>query len=296
MTELEGADREDLLTLLDVQSAGQGAFTGPAAKSRAFATRVFGGQLIGQALAAASFTVPDDVLAHSLHAYFARPGIPNRPIDYEVTAVRDGQSYAIRSVAAVQRDEMVFQLTASFAPDHGGPEFQPAMPETPAPESFGAFEEFRAKYLARVNAVQRAMILNSPCDGIPVDLAELDDSGPKPTRTRIWLRPHQKLPNDPILHRCVLAYCSDMGLLRPSVFAIGADFMDPELQIASLDHSVWFHRPFVWDDWMLFVAESLTVSAGRGLNRGAVYSRDGRLVASLAQEGIIRKRNILPDV
>jgi acyl-CoA thioesterase-2 len=295
MGEIDGDEREDLLTLLDLQSVGQGAFSGPAAQSAAFRTRVFGGQLLGQALAAASFTVPGDVLAHSLHAYFARPGIPGRPIDYEVTAVRDGQSSSIRSVAAVQRDEMVFQLTASFAPDHGGAEFQASMPDTPGPETFPPFEERMAKYLERADPLRRVLIKTSPCDGISVDLPDLDDTQPKPTRFRTWMRLHRPLPNDPILHRCVLAYCSDMGLLGPSVFAIGGKFNDPELQIASLDHALWFHRPFTWDDWLLFVSESLSVAGGRGLSRGSVYSRDGRLVASIAQEGIMRKRNILPD-
>jgi acyl-CoA thioesterase-2 len=296
MTEPESDDREDLLRLLDLQSIGQGAFSGAPSLSSAFRTRVFGGQLLGQALAAASFTVPGDVLAHSLHAYFARPGIPGRPIDYEVTALRDGQASAIRNVAGVQRDDMVFQLTASFGPDHEGPDFQSSMPDTPGPETFPSFEERRAKYMERASPQRRVMLSSSPCDVIPVDLPDLEDTVPKPTRTRSWMRLHKPLPNDPVLHRCVLAYASDMGLLGASVFASGGNFADPELQIASLDHALWFHRPFVWDSWLLFVAESNSVAGGRGFSRGAVYTQDGRLVASLAQEGIIRKRNILPDV
>jgi acyl-CoA thioesterase II len=292
----EPEQREDLLRLFDLQSVGQGVFSGPPSQATAFRTRVFGGQLLGQALAAASFTVSGDVLAHSLHAYFARPGIPGRPIDYEVTALRDGQSSAIRNVAGVQRDELVFQLTASFGPDHEGADFQSSMPDTPGPETFASFEERKAKFLERAKPERRAHLLSSPFDVISIDLPDFEETLPKPTRTRTWARLHESLPNDPVLHRCVLAYASDMGLLGVSVLASGASFSDPELQIASLDHALWFHRPFVWDGWLLFVAESNSVAGGRGFSRGAVYTQDGKLVVSLAQEGIIRKRNILPDV
>jgi acyl-CoA thioesterase-2 len=296
MSQVDGGEREDLLALLDLQSAGQGVFTGAASQAGAFRTRVFGGQLLGQALAAASFTVSGDVLAHSLHAYFARPGIPGRPVDYEVTAVRDGQNYAIRTVSAVQRDELVFQLSASFGPDHAGPEFQPSMPDVPMPETYPPEPERTAKLLEHVDPQRRAFLASSPVESIPVDIWEPEN--PKPLRRpmRSWMRLREPIPGDPVLQRCVLAYCSDMGLLGPSVIAIGGNFMDPEMQIASLDHAIWFHRPFSWDDWLLFVAESLSVAGGRGLSRGSVYARDGRLVASVAQEGIMRKRNILPDL
>lgn len=295
MSDGDGEEREDLLALLDLQSAGQGVFTGPAAQTGFARQRVFGGQFLGQALAAASFTVSGDVLAHSLHAYFARPGIPGRPVDYEVTAVRDGQNYAIRSVSAVQRDELVFQLTASFGPEHAGPEYQPPPPAAPLPESFPAEPERMAKLLEKLDPVRRAMLANSPIEGIQIDYWDFENPKPRHAPTRSWMRLRNSIPSDPVLQRCVLAYCSDMGLLGASVMAIGGKFNDPEMQIASLDHSIWFHRPFVWDDWLLFVYESLSVADGRGLSRGAVYTRDGKLVASLAQEGIMRKRNILPD-
>lgn len=295
MSQVDGDEREDLLALLDLQSAGQGVFTGPAAQSAAFRTRVFGGQLLAQALAAASFTVSGDVLAHSLHAYFARPGIPGRPIDYEVTSLRDGQNYAIRTVSAVQRDELVFQLTVSFGPDHAGPDFQPSKPDAPLPETFPPEAERIAKLLERAEPQARVLLQSSPVDGIQVDAWDLEHPKPVDGTTRTWMRLRQPIPNDPVLQRCVLAYASDMGLLGASLMAIGGKFMDPEMQIASLDHAIWFHRPFSWDDWLLFVYESLSVADGRGLSRGSVYSRDGRLVASLSQEGIMRKRNSLPD-
>jgi acyl-CoA thioesterase-2 len=296
MSQVDGGEREDLLALLDLQSAGQGVFTGAASQSGAFLTRVFGGQLLGQALAAASFTVSGDVLAHSLHAYFARPGIPGRPVDYEVTVVRDGQNYAIRTVVAVQRDELVFQLTASFGPDHAGPEFQPSMPDVPMPETYPPEPERTATLLQRADSRRRTFLASSPVDSIPVDGWDLANLKPRQGPMRMWMRLREPIPGDPILQRCVLAYCSDMGLVGPSVIAIGEDFTDPEMQIASLDHAIWFHRPFSWDGWLLFVSESLSVAGGRGLSRGSVYTRDGRLVASLAQEGIMRKRNILPDL
>jgi acyl-CoA thioesterase-2 len=213
-----------------------------------------------------------------------------------VTSVRDGQNYAIRSVAAVQRDELVFQLTASFGPDHAGPEYQPPPPAAPPPESFPPEPERMAKLLEKADSQRRAMLAHSPIEGIQIDAWDFENPKPQHAPTRSWMRLRKPIPSDPVLQRCVLAYCSDMGLLGASVMAIGGKFMDPEMQIASLDHSIWFHRPFTWDDWLLFVYESLSVADGRGLSRGSVYTRDGKLVASLAQEGIMRKRNILPDV
>jgi acyl-CoA thioesterase-2 len=288
-------DREDIAALFDLRDEGQGAFTGAAATSGAFRIRVFGGQLLAQALAAASFTVPSDVPAHSLHAYFARPGIPARPIGYEVTAMRDGSSYLMRSVAAVQRDELICHVIASFGPDHEGPEYQPPMPDTPMPETFPPEAERMAQLLSRVDPARRSFLQGSPVETISVDWADPTDRSVSRGPVRNWIRLRQPIPSDPILQRCVLVYCSDMGLLAPSVRSIGASFMDPEFQIASLDHALWFHRPFTWDDWLLFVAESLSVSGGRGLNRGSVYTRSGQLVASVAQEAMVRRRNILPD-
>lgn len=291
----EETAREDLLALLDVRETGQGVFTGAPAMSSLFRTRVFGGQLLAQGLAAASFTVPDDAPAHSLHAYFARPGIPARPIEYEVTAMRDGQSFLLRSVAAVQRDELTCHLIASFGRDQAGAEFQRRMPETPMPETFPPEAERNAQMSTRAGEAMRQLMEMSPVESIRVD-AQDDERGDPEAPMRTWIRMRQSMPKDPILQRCLLAYCSDMGLLGPSVRAIGGKFGDPELQVASLDHALWFHRPFDFSDWLLFVSESLSVAGGRGLSRGSFYTREGVLVASTAQEGVMRKRNPLPDL
>jgi acyl-CoA thioesterase II len=287
----------DLLALLDLQSQGQGMFIGPPAPTDPRFPRVFGGQLLAQALAAASFTVPDDALCHSLHAYFVRPGLPGRPIDFEVTAMRDGQSFLLRNVAAVQRDELVFQLTASFGRDQAGAEYRPAMPDTPAPETFPSEDARIASLLERADPRVRAFYVNRHpvVEMISVDVTDLSERTPIATPVRCWVRLRDSLPSDPRLYRCVLAYCSDMGLLGPSVRAIGGMFGDPELQIASLDHALWFHREFDFSDWLLFVSESCSVAGGRGLSRGSYFTRDGRLVASIAQEGLMRKRDPLAE-
>jgi acyl-CoA thioesterase-2 len=283
------------MTLLDLQSSGQGVFIGPMAESRGAArTRVFGGQVLAQGLAAACFTVPPDVPCHSLHAYFARPGIPGRPIEYEVSAMRDGQSFVLRNVAAVQRDELTCQLLVSFGRDTPGPEYQPAMPDTPPPESFPPEAERLERLLEKAQPIQRAFLQQrSPIESISVDVIDWTDPTPARGTVRGWFRVREQLAADPRLHQCALAFASDMGLLGPSVRAIGGSFGDPELQIASLDHALWFHRPFEWNDWLLFVFESLSVAGGRGLSRASIYTREGQLVASVAQEGLMRQRDPL---
>jgi acyl-CoA thioesterase-2 len=255
---------------------------------------VFGGQVLAQGLAAACFTVPPDAPCHSLHAYFARPGIPGRPIEYEVSAMRDGQSFVLRNVAAVQRDELTCQLLVSFGRDTPGPDFQTTMPDTPAPESFPPEAERLARLLEKAQPLQRAFLeYRSPIEGISVDVVDWTDRTPVRGPVRNWIRVREPLISDPRLHQCALAYASDMGLLGPSVRAIGGSFGDPEMQIASFDHALWFHRPFEWTDWILFVVESLSVAGGRGLSRASFYTRDGRLIASVAQEGLMRQRDPL---
>lgn len=295
MTDEIDADEPTLMTLLDLQSSGEGVFSGPPAPSRGMArTRVFGGQVLAQGLAAACFTLPPDVPCHSLHAYFARPGIPGRPIDYEVSAMRDGQSFVLRNVAAVQRDELTCQLLVSFGRDTPGPEYYPPMPQTPAPESFPPEAERLERLLEKALPIQRVMLQQrSPIESIAVDFVDWTDTTPARGTVRGWFRVREKLADDPRLHQCALAFASDMGLLGPSVRAIGGSFGDPELQIASLDHALWFHRPFEWNDWFLFVFESLSVAGGRGLSRASIYARAGQLVASVAQEGLMRKRDPL---
>jgi acyl-CoA thioesterase-2 len=283
---------QELLELLDLQDAGQGVFVGPPA--RGGATRVFGGQLLAQALAAASFTAPPDWPCHSLHAYFVRPGKPGRPIDYEVLAMRDGQRFTTRKVVAVQRDEVALELLASFEELEPGPEHQLPAPEAPAPESFPPESERTAKLLEKATPEQREYLQRRmPIEIIRVDARALDDNSKQVGPVRTWMRVRGRLQDDPNLHRCALAYASDLGALEPSMRAVGASFGDKDMQVASLDHALWFHRPFRADEWLLFSCESVSVAGGRGLNRATIHDRDGRLVASLTQEGVMRVRDVL---
>jgi acyl-CoA thioesterase-2 len=282
---VDGAS-DNLLDLLDLKSAAQGVFLGP--PSIDARSRVFGGQVLAQALAAASFTVKG-LPCHSLHAYFLRPGKPGRPIEYEVSSMRDGQSFVTRKVMAVQRDELNLELTASFQNDDPGAGFQRTMPDTPLPETFPSEDERLAKYLATTPpAMHERIRTKRPIESIRVGAGGGFDVAPGAGPVRTWMRARGTLVDDPNLHRCALAYASDLGAIEPSLRAIGMSFTDAASQVASLDHAMWFHRPFRFDDWLLFVFESDSVAGGRGLTRGSVYSRDGKLVASIAQEAVMR--------
>jgi acyl-CoA thioesterase-2 len=279
---------ESLTDLLELREVGQGVFVARPSRDAGF--RVFGGQLIAQALAAACFTV-DGKPCHSLHAYFLRPGKPGRPIEYEVAAMHDGRNFATRKVAAIQRDEVTLELVASFSPDVEGAEHQHAMPDVPAPESFPGEAERLAESPEGVPARVREMLRRPrPIEVIRLTERELERRGAWPGFTQMWMRAREALGSDPNLHRCAFAYASDMMLLEPSLRAIGARVWDDGLQVASLDHALWFHRPFRFDDWLLVASESTSVAGGRGFNRSSVFSRDGKLVASITQEGMIRKR------
>jgi acyl-CoA thioesterase-2 len=280
----------ELLSLLDLRNVDKGVFSGPPSSDTR--SRVFGGQVLAQALAAACFTAPEGWPCHSLHAYFLRPGKPGRPIDYEVAAMRDGQSFATRKVVAVQRDEVNLELIASFQQDEPAPEHQPDMPDVPPPESFPS-EEARTEELLQTAPpeLREQIAVRRPIEMIRVDAFDLRDRTRTVAPIRTWMRVRSKLVDDPNLHRCALAYASDMGALQPALRAIGARVGDSSLQVASLDHALWFHRPFRFDEWLLFVFEPVSVAAGRGLSRGSIWSRDGRLVASLAQEAVMRTRS-----
>jgi acyl-CoA thioesterase-2 len=295
MTEISNPQVAALLDLLEVRDQGQGLFVGAPALDPFGRSRVFGGHVLAQALAAASFTVPEDQPCHSLHAYFMRPGKPGRPIEFEVAAMRDGQQFLTRKVAAVQRDELICELTASFTRDADGPSHQTRMPETPAPEAFAPEPERLAQLLASMAADVREpveqQLRQSAIEVIYVEPNDFTDPPASSEPLRRWLRVREEVPNHPHLQRCLLAFMSDAGALEPSVRAIGGSFRDPMLQLASLDHAVWFHRPFRCDQWLLCVFDSPSVAAGRGMNRGSVYTRDGVLVASIAQEALLRARD-----
>lgn len=253
--------------------------------------RVFGGQVIGQALVAASRTVVEDRHVHSLHGYFMRPGDPSVPIIYEVDLIRDGGSFTTRRVVAIQHGEAIFSMSASFQVTEEGLEHQIDMPEVPAPEDLPSEQELKEKFLEMApDNIKQYWQRERPIEMRPVDLTHYFSNKPLPPKQYIWVRASGPLPEDERIHQCVLAYASDMALLDTSLFPHGSSVFSPKIQAASLDHAMWFHRPFRADDWLLYATDSVSTSGSRGMNRGSLFTRDGKLVASTAQEGLIRVR------
>jgi acyl-CoA thioesterase-2 len=280
---------DGLVGLLDLEAIETDIFRGISPKIAL--QRVFGGQVAGQALVAAGRTVDTDRLVHSLHSYFIRPGDPSIPIIYTVERIRDGRSFSVRRVLAIQHGQPIFTLSASFQLPQGGIDHQATMPPAPAPEELPTLAE-RYEGYDDLWAVMRQ---------IPqaFDVRYVDDppwvqrvQGPRESQPhRIWLKADGTLPDDPLLHICVVTFASDMNLLDSVLIHHGlAARLDP-ISMASLDHAMWFHRPFRADDWLLYVSSSPSASGGRGLATGQFYSRDGRLVASVTQEGMIRLPN-----
>lgn len=280
---------QEVLALLDLEQIEVNIFRGVSPKDRW--QRVFGGQVLGQALVAASRTVEQRV-CHSLHAYFIRPGDPRVPILYEVDRARDGKSFTTRRVVAIQHGEQIFNLAASFHVPEEGLEHQFDMPGTPGPETLEP-EDLRRQRLAQQlpEAVREHFTKPGPIDLRPVD--EDDDLiNPRkgPPYHDVWLKAKGVMPDDLSIHQCVLAYASDMTLLDTCLIPHGVSWFSGRLQSASLDHAMWFHRPFRVDDWILYSHDSPWAGGARGFNRGMMFSRDGKLVASVAQEGLIRLR------
>lgn len=246
--------------------------------------RVFGGQVAGQALVAASRTV-DAMSVHSLHAYFLRPGDPARPILYEVDRIRDARSFTTRRVRAIQHGRPIFGLTASFQRPEDGYDHQMPMPDgLPDPESLPDFRTRMAPWRDRLGTwYDRPRAIDTRyCDWRPPD-----DRSPGPMFENVWFRANGSLPDDPVLHQCVVAYASDMTVLDTSLRPHGGSGVG-DVFMASLDHAMWFHRPFRADEWMLYAQDTPSASGGRGLGRGLIYTATGTLAASVVQEGVIR--------
>ncbi len=252
--------------------------------------RVFGGQVIGQALVAVQRTV-ENRSVHSLHGYFMRPGDPKVPIIYEVDRIRDGRSFTTRRVVAIQHGQAIFSMSASFHNNEEGLDHQFDMPDVPMPEDLPSEVDLRAKFIDMVpENVRRYWERARPIEMRPVDLTHFFSSKKLDPVQNVWFKATDNLPDEVSLHQCVLAYASDMTLLDTSLFAHGRSLFNQDLQVASLDHAMWFHRPFRADDWLLYTQDSPSTSGARGFNRGSVYTRDGVLVASVTQEGLIRLR------
>ena len=277
----------DLVALLDLEPIEVNVFRGRSPDDER--QRVFGGQVAGQALVAAGRTVEPDRTVHSLHAYFLRPGDPSVPILYDVDRIRDGRSFATRRVVAVQHGEAIFNLAASFHRAEEGFDHQLPMPDAPPPERLPTFAERLVPYREQVGEWYTRPQ--------PIDLRHVSDpphvSGgraTRPPRQQVWFRADGTLPDDPLLHACVVTYASDMTLLDSILLAHGTSWLDPSLMGASLDHAMWFHRPFRADEWLLYDQESASASGARGLGQGRIYRRDGVHAVSVVQEGLFRRR------
>lgn len=251
--------------------------------------QVFGGQVLGQALKAASATIDDGRVVHSLHAYFLRRGDFTKPIVYSVDRSRDGGSFSVRRVVAIQNGEQIFICSASFQTPETGLDYQAAMPQVPPPEELKPFHKPSGEELEKLpEKLRRWLQIERPFDFRPVQpYNPLAPVATAPVR-QIWMRAVGKLPDDDALHRCLLAYISDYWLLDTSTMPHGSSFLRGNLIMASIDHAIWFHRPVRVDEWLLYSLDSPSSSGARGFARGSLYSRQGSLVASTAQEGLIR--------
>lgn len=279
---------DDLLAILDLEQLERNLFRGRS--PQVGWQRVFGGQVIGQALVAACRTV-EGRKPHSLHGYFLLPGDPSVPIIYDVDRIRDGRSFTTRRVVAIQHGQAIFSMSASFQIDEPGLDHAMEMPAVPPPEDLPSEAEFKSGVLPLMpDPVRKYYERERPIELRPVEFSRYLSRQPMPPRYNVWIRATAALPDDPAIHQCVLAYASDMTLLDASLVAHGRTVFERSIQAASLDHALWFHRPFRADEWLLYAQDSPSASGARGVSRGLIYARDGTLVASVAQEGLIRER------
>ena len=276
---------DDLVTLLDLEAIEVNIFRGTSPDENR--QRVFGGQVAGQALVAAARTVDEPGrYVHSLHAYFLLPGDPSVPILYEVDRLRDGRSFSTRRVVAIQHGRAIFNLQASFHDEETGPDHQLPMPrDIPDPESLPDFKTRMAPHREKLGDWYERP---RPIDVRYVGADPFSRQGTIQSEQLVWLRAAGRLPDDPVLHACVVTYASDMTLLDTTVMPFGLAWDSPGMQMASLDHAMWFHRPFRADEWLLYDQRALSTGSARGLAGGAIFTADGRLAVSVVQEGLTR--------
>ncbi len=287
------AAMQELLSILDLEKLEHNLYRGRSPKVNW--QRVFGGQVIGQALIAAQRTVEPERHIHSLHAYFMRPGDTSVPIVYEVERLRDGGSFTTRRVTAIQHGHAIFSLEASFQVDEEGLEHQVPMPrDVPRPDELKTQRQLLERAAHVPENIRRFWARERPLEIRPVALEHYTSREKLPPQQNIWLRTTGPVPADRAMQTAVLAYLSDMTLLDTSTFPHGRAVFDPDLQVASLDHAMWFHRPHPLDGWLLYTQDSPSSSGSRGFTRGALYAEDGTLIASVAQEGLIRLRTTKP--
>lgn len=277
----------ELIALLQLERLEDNLFRG---QSRDIGTRyVFGGQVLGQSLSAAQQTVDPTRSAHSLHAYFLRAGDIDAPIIYNVERTRDGQSFSARRVVAIQHGQPIFNMTASFHIAEAGAEHQFPMPLVPMPEDLPKVDMISADELDRVPAKRQRWLNNSgPFEFRHVHPRNEVHPTKQPPYQNVWFRLVDRVPDSEVLHRSLLAYASDFHLIGTTTFPHAISYLQPNVRMASLDHAIWFHRPFRTDEWLLYSCDSPSAQHSRGLARGMIFNRDGILVASTAQEGLIR--------
>ena len=280
---------EDLIQILNLEKIEENLFRGHSPDESW--QRVFGGQVIGQALVAAYRTVEERV-CHSLHGYFIRPGDPKIPIVYEVDRARDGRSFTTRRVVGIQHGKQIFNLAASFQVPEKGFEHQASMPDVPKPEDLPNELDLRQAVISQLPPdIAKHFARPRPIEIRPVNPQKYINPEPMDATQYVWFRARKAIEKGNFaLNQCIMAYASDMTLLDTCVRPHGVSWLSGKLQSASLDHAMWFHAPFQADEWLLYAMDSPSASGARGFNRGAIFTRDGRLVASVAQEGLIRFR------
>ncbi len=277
----------DLLNVLQLERLEINLFRG-VSRDLLGTPRVFGGQVLGQALFAASATVDVNRAVHSLHSYFLLPGDVNAPIIYEVDRSRDGGSFSSRRVVAIQHGQQIFHMSASFQTEQDGLDHQLPMPVVPAPETLPDMVELLSKTTDGVPGVNWRTRMSLPMEFRAVDSAALVADKPGGPISQCWFRTIDTLPDSPMLHRSVLAYASDFHLLYVTVKPHDITFPNDNVRMATIDHAMWFHRPLRVDDWLLYCVDSPSASGSRGLALGSIFNRSGQLVASVAQEGMVR--------
>jgi acyl-CoA thioesterase-2 len=281
---------QELLAVLDLEQIEVNLFRGRS--PQVTWQRVFGGQVVGQALVAACRTVDVGLRPpHSLHAYFLLAGDPKVPIVYEVDRIRDGKSFTTRRVIAIQHGQAIFSMAVSFHGDEPGFSHQAEMPDVPKPDALPSESEIRQRVLPMMpDPVRRYYERERPIELRPVEYERYLGKPIESGRFHVWIRATGALPDDPAIHRCVLAYASDMTLLDSALAPHGRTVFEKDIMAASLDHALWFHRPCRADEWLLYAQDSPNLSGARGFARGLIFTSDGTLVASVAQEGLVRER------
>lgn len=282
-------DIKELIKLLDLEKIEENIFRGQSTSIGS--PRVFGGQVLAQALNAAIRTAPDDRYVHSLHAYFILPGDIEQAIIFNVDRIRDGGSFTTRRVMAIQKGQPIFLMAVSFQLVQEGFDHHVSMPNVSGPEHLVSWDDIAEKYSEHLpENLRRFLNIERPIDFKPVELENPALPGKRQPFRHVWMKPKGEIPDDRGLHQTALAYASDYNLLTTALLPHGNEASFGNVQLASLDHAMWFHRDFRWDDWVLYAIDSPSASNARGFTRGNIFTQDGRLIASVVQEGLVRPK------